>query len=488
KALAAIDGDRLGEQWGWAIAPHYGKSHTAIFETAAGATAGAGRLLHVRLLQNYGGRHTLGRLRISVTASPRPVFALPPQIAEILAVAADARTPQQQAALSGYFAPIYATGANAEIAELEKKLAAIKPVATPIMRELPPERRRTTHVMVKGNYLTHGEQVQPGVPAAFHALSADAPRNRLGLARWLMHADNPLTARVLVNRYWAQLMGRGIVETEEDFGAMGLPPTHPELLDWLALHVQQQDWSLKALIKTIVMSATYRQSSAVTPELVAKDPRNLYFARGPRFRLSAEQVRDQALALGGILNRQMYGPSVNPPRPFDPISPAFSGDKIRASKGDAARRRGLYTFLRRTNSYPSRLTFDGTSREICTIRRVRTNTPLQALVTLNDPVYVEAAEGLARRIAREGGSSVAERVDFALRLVTCREPEQREVDRLVRLYQRELEHYRSHRKAARQMAEKHLGPASGGVDLAELAAWTVVANVLLNLDEILVRG
>jgi hypothetical protein len=357
------------------------------------------------------------------------------------------------------------------------------------MEELPEAKRRPTHLMVKGNFLSPGEKVDAGVPAAFGFWPKDAPANRLGVARWLFAPENPLTARVAVNRLWAQLFGIGLVETEEDFGLQGDVPSHPELLDWLALEYLRLGWDTKALLKTIVTSSAYRQSSRVTAERLAKDPRNRLLSRGPRFRLEAEMVRDQALALSGLLSRKVGGPSVYPPQPAGLWQAAFNGQRTwPTSTGEDRHRRGLYTFWRRTIPYPSMATFDAPSRETCQVRRSRTNTPLQAFVTLNDPVYVEAAQALARRIVKEGGATPEERARFGLRLCLCRPPHDEQVKHLVALYQSEREHYRTDAKAALALASDPLGPLPSGMDAAELAAWTVVANVLLNLDGVLTKG
>jgi hypothetical protein len=357
------------------------------------------------------------------------------------------------------------------------------------MVELPPARRRETHLMVKGNFLSPGERVGPAVPAALPPLPGAAPVNRLGVAEWLVSPENPLTARVAVNRWWAQLFGTGIVETEEDFGTQGELPGDQDLLDLLATEYVRLGWGTKAILREIVTSSTYRQSSRVTPELLAKDPHNRLLSRGPRFRLEAEVVRDQALALAGLLSRKTHGPSVFPPQPPGLWQAAFNGQRTWATSTGADRyRRGLYTFWRRTVPYPSMATFDAPSRETCTVRRVRTNTPLQAFVTLNDPVYVEAAQALARRIVREGGATPDERARYALRLCLCRPPLPEQVERVARLLESEHAHYRKDPKAAKVMATEPLGPPPAGTDAAELAAWTVVANVLLNMDAVLTKG
>ncbi|HET6327426.1 MAG TPA: PSD1 and planctomycete cytochrome C domain-containing protein [Planctomycetaceae bacterium] len=362
--------------------------------------------------------------------------------------------------------------------------------SVPVMRELPRDKNRETHVMIKGNFLVPAEAVGPGVPAFFGALPKGPSSDRLAMARWLVDRNNPLTARVAVNRIWSQIFGQGIVETEEDFGTQGRPPSHPELLDYLAVEYQQHGWDTKALIRRLVTSATYRQSSRETPEVVQKDSANRLYSRAPRFRMEAEMVRDQALALSGLLSQRMKGPSVFPPQPDGLWRAAFNGsDRTWAtSPGAEAHRRGLYTFWRRTIPYPSMTTFDAPSREVCSVRRVRTNTPLQAFVTLNDPVYVEAAQALSRRIMLEGGLSPRERCRFALRLCLARPPKPEQVAELEALLLDERRHYQADLPAARALAVGAEGTLPAGLDAADLAAWTVVANVLLNLDGVLTKG
>src|SRR5437588_5604822 len=287
--------------------------------------------------------------------------------------------------------------------------------------------RRVTKIQHRGNFLDVGKQVTEGTPAAFHPLPVGAPMNRLTLAKWLVDEDNPLTARVIANRCWEQVFGIGIVASSEEFGAQGDQPYHPELLDWLATELVRLRWDQKAFLKLLVTSAAYRQSSRVTPELEHLDPDNRLLARGPRFRLSAEMVRDQALAVSGLLSDKMYGPPVKPPQPSLGVNAAFGGGiDWQASAGDDRYRRALYTMWRRSNPYPSMATFDAPNREVCTVRRTRTNTPLQALVTLNDPVYVDAAQALARTIVAKGGASTPDRARYAFRLCLSRPPHERE--------------------------------------------------------------
>lgn len=371
-------------------------------------------------------------------------------------------------------------------AEIDKTNAAIPKI--PVLRELPPDQRRVTRLFQKGSFLNPGEEVLPGTPAFLPPMPYDAPRNRLGLARWLVDRENPLTARVLVNRFWTQFFGIGIVETAEDFGTQGELPVNQPLLDWLAVDLMENGWSMKQLCRTIVTSATYRQASAVTPESEAKDPYNRLLARGPRFRLEAEMVRDQALEASGLLSDKMFGPSVKPPQPDGVWQVVYSGDAWTAADGQDRYRRGLYTYWRRTAPYPSMLAFDAPSREVCTVRRIRTNTPLQALVTLNDPVYIEAAQAMARRVLREAPEpDLDARLRYAYLLAACRPPEDAELETLRALYNDGVDHFSKDGAVALAMATDPLGPAPPASDPAELASWTVVSNVLLNMDEILTK-
>ena len=385
---------------------------------------------------------------------------------------------------------------QAQLAEKEQALVTFSGEdRTPILRELPPERSRTTRVFDRGNWLTQGDTVQAGVPASLGSLPEDAPANRLGFARWLVSPENPLAARVAVNRFWARLFGIGIVETEEDFGTQGLPPSHPELLDWLALSfMNEHQWSMKALLKEIVLSATYQQTSAFTPELEERDPQNRLLARGPRHRLSAEETRDQALAVSGLLSDKMYGPSVKPPQPPGIWNSPYNTGSWEVSEGEDRYRRGLYTFWKRTSPYPSMMAFDSPTREVCVIRRVRTNTPLQALVTLNDPVYVEAAQALAERMRTEAGPDVEDRLRRGYALALSREPDANALGVLRTLYDDALAHY--HEQPDQSSTFVHpvadttapplvsLEEAGGN---AEKAALIVVANAILNLDAFMMK-
>lgn len=365
-------------------------------------------------------------------------------------------------------------------------IGELHPTTTPIMQELPPDQRRVTHVFERGNFLLPTDPVQPDVPnflpPLFDGTRVDttAP-TRLDLANWLVADENPLTARVIVNRFWAQLFGTGIVETLEDFGTQGSRPSHPELLDWLAVEFREtQSWSVKGLLRTIVMSHTYRQSSDVTPELTARDPQNKLLARGPRFRLSAEQVRDQALAVSGLLSDAMYGESVMPPQPEGIWQNPYSNAQWETDEGEDRHRRALYTYWRRTAPYPSMITFDSPSRELCVSRRPRTNTPLQALVTLNDPAFFEAARALAMSMTSNEGST-DDRLAGGYRRALLAEPTPSKAKVLRDLYDDALEFYRGSPDEATKLVA---APEA----TAEQAAMVTVANAILNLDEFLSKG
>ena len=350
---------------------------------------------------------------------------------------------------------------------------------TPIMRELASDKQRETRVHQRGNFLDPGDIVQPQVPELFGKLPTDAKPNRLGVAKWIMQPSNPLTSRVMVNRVWARLFGTGIVETEEDFGSQGTPPLHPELLDWLAVDFRENGWSLKNLLRTIVLSSTYRQTSAVTPEVLAADPQNRYLTRGPRFRLPAETIRDQALAASGLLSRKVGGPSVMPPQPPGVWRSTYSGLEWKNAVGADRYRRAIYTYWKRTSPYPAMMTFDVGSGEVCQIRRVRTNTPLQAFVTLNDTAYVEAAGALSQRMAEVDGKIFA-RLSYGFRCVLTRPPTDQELARLARFYATMRNDFDEDKPAADELI-KTAGLTEG--DPALIA----VANVLLNLDEALMK-
>jgi hypothetical protein len=434
----------------------------------------------------------VGRFRVSVTSMnpPGDPPAVPEAIAAILNTPTANRTEKQKKELLDHW-----RSTSSELEPVRDELARLRkeeldldnslPV-TAVMQEL--EKPRETHLLVRGSFLSPGDKVLPGTPAVLHPLPPDQRPNRFGLARWLVDTNNPLTARVAMNRLWEAYFGIGIVETAEDFGTQGESPSHPELLDWLATEFMARGWDLKAMHKLIVTSATYRQSSRVSPALAERDPYNRLLARGPRVRLDAETLRDQALAVSGLLSAKMGGPPVMPPQPDGIWQVVYSGDKWETSAGEDRYRRGIYTFWRRTSPYPSMVSFDAPSREYCVVKRNRSDTPLQALTLLNDPVYVEAAQALARRMADKEETTPAARVSFGFRRCLARTPAEKEVQRLVALYEQQLARFKANPAAAENMATRELGKTSGQTDVAELAAWTVVANVLLNLDEFISKG
>lgn len=373
--------------------------------------------------------------------------------------------------------------ANAAYQQLKEELASIQPSRTPILQELPADSSRVTHIFERGNWLVHGEAVSPDVPASLSPMEAGMPANRLGLSQWLLSPDNPLTSRVIVNRFWEQIFGVGIVKTLEDFGTQGDKPSYPDLLDYLAYQfMHDYQWSVKTLLKEMVTSATYRQGSMSSPALHERDPDNQLLARGPRFRLSAEQIRDQALAVSGLLSYNMYGPSVMPPQPEGVWNTIRHVMRWRTSEGEDKYRRAIYTYIRRSSPYPSFLTFDSPSRDLCVSRRIRTNTPLQALVTLNDIVYLEAAEGLASiMIGNSESANPMQSIQDGYMRMMGKSPSPEKLEALTAYYEQTLAYYQEHPEEAAEFL-----PLSGEAH-PERAAMTTVANVMLNLDEFLTK-
>ncbi|HET6407488.1 MAG TPA: DUF1553 domain-containing protein, partial [Chthoniobacteraceae bacterium] len=345
-----------------------------------------------------------------------------------------------------------------QVDELEASVNAIPVANLPVMQELSGKDARVTKLFHRGNWMDKTEVVEPKTPAILNRWHDDYPRNRLGFSRWLTNGENPLTARVQVNRIWEQLYGTGLVETLEDFGSQGDKPIYQDLLDELAVRFQSDmKWSQKALLREIVQSSVYRQSSKITPALLERDPTNRLLARGPRFRLTSEQLRDQALALGGVLSGKMGGVSVMPYQPPGTWLVPYEGRDWTTSQGEDSRRRALYTFIRRSATYPSMVTFDAPNREFCVVRRIRTNTPLQALDQLNSPVFMEAAAGLARRMT-SASASLPQQIAAGLQIATLRAPREHEITTLTRLHERTGENL------------------------------TLVANAILNLDEVLTKN
>ncbi|MCW5978376.1 MAG: DUF1553 domain-containing protein [Bryobacteraceae bacterium] len=345
---------------------------------------------------------------------------------------------------------------------------------------------RETHLLKRGAYDNPGEAVTAAVPSFLPPMGAGVPNNRLGLARWLVSPENPLTARVTVNRFWQMYFGVGLVKTTEDFGAQGEWPVNPELLDWLATEFMRTGWDVKALLKTVVMSATYRQSSKATPELLQKDPDNRLLARGPRIRLSPEMIRDQALAVSGLLVEKTGGPSVKPYQPPGLWQELGGGAGYVPDKGEGLYRRTLYTYWKRTAPPPSLIIFDSPTRETCAVRETRTNTPLQALALMNDVAYVEASRKLAERMMA-GGRAVADRLDHGFRLATGRPPKPEEMDLLRRAFETFAARYRGDKKAAARLLSHGESPRDFKLDPRELAAYASVASLVLNLDEVITK-
>jgi len=495
---------------GWAIGPRFGERHFLIAELKTPVAFESGARLGFRLDSYHGNNHVVGRLRLSVTdeEDASKLWPLPRDIVELLAIPAGSRSLEQQRQLAAHYRTV-SPGIRAleqelfRLKERESELAK-KKFSTLVMSEL--AQPRPTFVQVRGNFLEKGKPVQPGTPAVLPPFPENEVTNRLGLARWLVRPDNPLTARVAVNRFWERLFGTGIVKTSEDFGKQGELPSHPELLDWLACEFMQpapsprsaaappRAWDVKRLVKLMVMSATYRQSAAVDARRLELDPYNRLLARGPRFRMDAEMIRDQALAVSGLLNPEIGGPSVFPVqvpnlwKELGFLRPEIGMDEWPTSEGPELYRRGLYTFWRRVCTYPTFATFDAPSRELCTARRPRTDTPLQALAALNEPTLLEAARVLAQRVMLQGGSGAERQMDYAFRLCLARVPTRRERQRLVGLYEQQLKGFQADGKSAEALLGAGSAARPAGLDAPKLAAWMVVANVLLNLDETLTKG
>jgi len=475
-AASAIDGD---PQTGWSCADRPGEAHEAVFTPAAPLSAGA---LHVKMVF---GRHyacPLGRFRISVTTDQREAVAsaLPDEISRLLLVpdeqlaAADRQRLREQFLLA---APELAAAAK-EIRNLRQPPAY---PTTLILRERPKDSPRRTFIHNRGEYLQPTDRVEPGVIAALGSLPADAPPNRLGLARWLVSPENPLTARVTVNREWAAFFGRGIVKTLGDFGFQGESPTHPELLDWLAVEFMSDGWSLKRLHKLIVTSATYRQTSRVSPEVQARDPENRLLARGARFRLEAETIRDSALRASGLLSEKLGGPSVRPPQPDGVTDTAYGSPKWTADTGESRYRRSLYTFTKRTAPFALYNNFDAPTGESCIARREVSNTPLQALALLNDVVFLETARALGTSATASQGS-VEDRLHIVFRRCLTRPPTDEEVALLSKFLTLQKERFANGELDAKAFA------GDGPGDVNERAAWTALARALMNLDEVITRS
>ena len=456
--FGAVDDDPKS---GWAIAPMFDDSHWAVFVLEERLTLTEDTKLQVTLAQQWGQSRTIGRFRVSAMTGNVEAESVPEQIAAAVERASGEWTKEDRTRLVDYRVEHDADSKRlaASIKKLEKQIAQVAPDTTLVMIEL--DQPRMTSIFERGDYRQQGERVAPGTPEMLPP-APEGLQNRLTLARWLVSQDNPLTPRVTVNRWWAELFGQGLVTTVEDFGIKGEPPTHPELLDWLAVEFVESGWSMKHILKSIVLSATYQQSSRITPGLLERDDQNRLLARGPRFRMDAEMIRDNALAISGLLDLKQFGPPI---RPYQPpgIWSKVGGNAYdyQVSPGPEQHRRGIYVVIKRGSPYPSFVNFDATARLACTVKRSRTNTPLQALTLLNDPVYVEAARALATRVQSEtAGESLDAQIANAFQLCTARSPTDAERAALLDLYHAQLN-------------------SDGGSG----AAWQSVAATLLNLHE-----
>jgi hypothetical protein len=494
----AIDGK---DETAWGIDAGPGlrnQQRKAVFVAEKPISNEGGTILTFYLKQNHGGwnsddnqNNNLGRVRLSITTAPDPVAdPLPAGVREILSIPRDKRTPAQTQTVFSYWRTTVAEWreANKQIEELWRQ----HPEGSSQLVLNERDDTRETHLLKRGDFLKPDKAVAPGVPAFLHPLPADAPPSRLTFAKWLVDRNSPTTARSMVNRVWQSYFGVGLVATPEDFGKQCEAPSHPELLDWLAVEFMEKGWSLKHIHRLIVNSATYRQSSQVTPQSLAKDQFNRLLARGPRLRVEAEVVRDIALATSGLLNPKVGGPSVFPPAPdFLFLPPASYGPKPwDESKGEDRYRRALYTFRYRSVPYPMLQTFDAPNGDIACVRRARSNTPLQALTTLNETLFIEAARALALKTLKEGGATEASRLEFAFRRVLTRRPSQQESAELIGLLDRQRERF-----VAGELNPWNLATSDPdkpfvlpkGVRMDDLAAWTAVARVLLNLDETITK-
>ena len=478
---------------GWGVNPEMNKLHYTVMETTRLLSPEG--TLTFRLGSEYEGA-LVGRFRISVTDSEYPEV-VPDDMAAILKTpmaggSEKARSEKDAKALTQYFVthPVERRRLSEAVAQLnsERQSAENKIPSTMVMSEMATP--RDMFVLVRGAYDHPGDQVTATTPGFLPPMPVDAPRNRLGLAQWLVDPANPLTARVAVNRYWQMYFGTGLVKTADDFGSQGEAPSHPELLDFLATEFVRSGWDVKAMQRLIVTSAAYRQASVATPALRERDPENRLIARGPRVRLSAEMIRDQALSVSGLLVTKMGGPSVKPYQPeglWEQLS-AFQGKKLfERSTGEDLWRRSVYSYWKRTVPPPSMTIFDAPTRESCTVKRQMSSTPLQALALLNDEMYVEASRKFAERMVKEGGASASERLAWALRLATSRPASASEVKILEQGLDRRLAQYRVDRAAAEKLLAAGESPRDQAIDAAELAAYTTAASVILNLDEVITR-
>ena len=449
--------------------------------------------LKFTLKQTYA-EHAIGRLRILVTDEPLPQRAIPIKIAKILQTPKEKRSDQQISTLLEHLAEInpFANDLSSQLVKAKDKIKSIKPSTTvPVMRQLGNENLRKTHIQIRGNYLSKGKEVTPGIPAIFDQPVQVKSPNRLTLAKWLVNNENPLTSRVMTNRLWEKIFGAGIVATSEEFGSQGELPTHPELLDWLSIEFMENGWSMKHIHKLIALSGTYGQSSRVTTAMLERDANNRFFLRGPRFRMTAEMIRDNGLQVAGLLSDKMGGPPVYPPQPDGLWRQTGRNEpKYIAAQTEDRFRRGIYVIWRRAAPYASFVNFDGPDRSACHPKRSRTNTPLQALTLLNDQAYVEMALGFAVSILEKTQrKSEKERITHAVRRALSRDPSDREIKVLLGLLNEQSERLKSDSSIAKSLlSQAPQIEISDKFECDEVGAWFFVANALLNLDETITKG
>ncbi len=482
----AVDEDA---KTGWAISPKFDQAHWATFVLSEPIDLTDETELNISLTHSFGQSRSMGCFRLSAVTGDVNLQPIADGVLELASKLsgnserterwnAEDRKKLLQACVDQ---DVESLQRATRIAQLKKRIDASAPDTTLVMVELP--QPRTATMFIRGDYKSPGESVLPATPAALHPLSDDSssgPRNRLTLAKWLVSRDNPLVARATVNRWWAELFGHGIVTTLEDLGVKGESPSHPELLDWLAVEFMEHEWSMKHMLKTIVLSSTYQQSSRITPEDWARDDQNRWLARGPSLRMDAEMIRDNALSIAGLLDLKPFGPPIRPPQP-DGIWTKVGGEvyDYQVSPGSEQYRRGVYVVLKRGAPYPSFVNFDATARLACTVRRSRTNTPLQALTLLNDPVFVAAAQALAERVLLERSSAtLTEQLDYAFQLCVARLPSNKERGTLLKLFESQVTAERA--GAREQNKEVHAGEGEG-------LAWLSVATTLLNLHETITK-
>ena len=477
-AALAVDGD---PQTGWSTAGREGQRHEAVFVSEAPIPGNADLKLSLLFGRHYA--CSLGRFRVSVTTQTGGAQAreLPSELEALLLIADASLTETQRSQLRRHFLLT-----TPELGESQKRIAQLRQPLTPkttlVLQERPTENPRATFLHRRGEYLQPTERVEPGVLSVISAFPAELPRNRLGLARWLVSTNNPLTARVTVNRQWQAFFGKGLVRTTEDFGYQGESPSHPELLDWLAVDFMRNGWSLKRLHKQIALSATYRQSSRTRQDSLAHDPDNRWLSRGPSVRLDAEVIRDAALKASGLLSDTMGGPGVYPPQPSGVMEAAWGGSSWPTSEGQNRYRRSLYTFAKRTAPFALFNTFDAPTGESCIARRETSNTPLQALTLLNDVFFIEVSQAMGRDLARQSGT-VSQRIQNAFQRCMTRPPTETELQALEAFWKTQLQRFQAHELDAAAVA----GPGEGS-SIEERAAWSALSRALFNLDEMITKG